>query len=144
MAYATQNDLLQRMTLRELTQLTDDGNTGAPDATIVGNALEEASGRIDAYCRERYATPLQTSDTVVTVTRDIATYFLFSRRPQKMHETVRQRYDDAMALLRDISAGKAVLDQPATATTPQTTTADFTTPTTSTTRFDDSDIGGYI
>lgn len=143
MAYATQNDLLQRMTLRELTQLTDDGNTGAPDATIVGNVLEEASGKVDGYCRGRYATPLQASDIVVTVARDIAAYLLFSRRPQKMNETVRQRYVDAMALLEDISTGKAVLDQPANAT-PQTTTADFSTPTTSTTRFDDDNIAGYI
>lgn len=144
MAYATQNDLLQRVTLKELTQLTDDGNTGQPDPVIVGAALEEASGRVDAYCRERYQTPLQQSDTVTTITRDVAIYFLFSRRPQRMSETVRQRYEDAMALLKDISSGKAVLDQPVSATTPQTTTTDAATPSTDKTRFNDTNIGGYV
>jgi len=144
MPYATQNDLLQRMTLVQLTQLTDDGNTGSPDAVIVGAALEEASGRVDAYCRERYVTPLQASDTVTTLTRDIAAYFLFSRRPAKMSDTVRQRYEDAMALLKDISAGKAVLDQPVSAASPQSTATGATLPTTSKLRFNDCDISGYV
>jgi phage gp36-like protein len=144
MPYATQNDLLQRMTLVQLTQLTDDSNTGQPDATVVSGALEEASGRVDAYCRERYVTPLQPSDTVTTVTRDVAVYFLFSRRPQKMSDVVRQRYEDAMALLKDISAGKAVLDQPVSAAEPQSTTAGATLPTCSKLRFRDHDIEGFV
>lgn len=144
MPYATQTDLLQRMTLKDLTQLTDDGNTGQPDATIVAAALEEASGRVDAYCRGRYVTPLQASDTVTTVTRDVAAYLLFSRRPQQMRETIRQRYEDAMALLKDISAGKAVLDQPISATAPQSVAAEAVKPTCDRSRFSDRDLRGFV
>lgn len=144
MPYATQDDLLQRMTLKELTQLTDDDNTGQPDAAIVAGALEEASGRVDAYCRSRYVTPLQQSDTVTTVTRDVAVYMIFSRRPQRMSDTVRQRYEDAMALLKDVSTGKAVLDQPVSAALPQAVAAEAVQPTRNHLRFRDKDIQGFV
>src|SRR5260370_33309957 len=137
MAYAPQADLLQRMTWLQLTQLTDDATpkTGVPDDTKVNGALEEASGRVDSYCRGRYVTPLQQSDTVTTITRDVAVYFLFSRRPQQMAETVRQRYEDAMALLKDIAAGKAVLDQPVSAAAPQSVSPEAVKPTSAKQRF---------
>lgn len=112
MAYITQDDLLQRITLKQLTELTDDTRAGQPSATVVNGVLEEASGAIDGYVRNKYATPLQASDEVSSIARDIAVYLLFSRRPQQMPETVRQRYEDRMKLLRDINAGKATLDQP--------------------------------
>lgn len=122
MAYAQQSDLVPlRMTTAELSQLTDDTNSGSIVASVVNAALEEASGRVDSYCRERYVTPLQQSDDVTGLTLDIATYLLFSRRRNvKMAETIRQRYEDAIAFLKDIAAGKATLDQPGTVQTPQT------------------------
>ena|ERR1700733_2980053 len=144
MAYATQADLLQRMTLLQLTQLTDDAKTGAPNAVTVAAALEEASGRVDSYCRGKYVTPLQQSDTVTTITRDVAVYFLFSRRPQAMAETVRQRYEDAMALLKDVATGKAVLDQPVSAAAPQSVSAGAVKPTHNRERFTEKDMEGYV
>ncbi len=144
MPYATQSDLLQRISLAELTQLTDDAKVGAPNPAIVAGALEEASGMVETYCRGRYVTPLQISDAVTSMTRDISIYFLFSRRPQKMSETVRQRYEDAIALLKDISTGKAALDQPVSAAAPQSTTTDFSTPTTTNLRITDDQIVGFV
>lgn len=109
------------MTQAELVQLTDDDNSGDVDAGVVTSALEEASGKVDAYCRQRYVTPLQQSDSVTGLTLDITVYLLFSRRRSfKMAETVRQRYEDAISMLKDISVGKASLDQPGTVQTPQT------------------------
>lgn len=121
MAYAAQSDLVPlRMTQNDLIQLTDDGNTGTVAAAVVTAALEEASGKVDSYCRGRYATPLQQSDDVKGLTLDIATYLLFSRRREMtVGETVRQRYEDAISFLKDISTNKAQLDQPSGAT-PQT------------------------
>lgn len=144
MPYATQADLLQRMTLAQLTQLTDDAKTGAPDGPTVAAALEEASGRVDSYCRGRYVTPLQQSDTVTTIARDVAVYFLWSRRPQQMSETVRQRYEDAMLLLKDVAAGKAVLDQPVSAAAPQSVSAEGVKPTHDHRRFTEKDIHGFV
>jgi phage gp36-like protein len=68
---------------------------------------------VDSYCRARYQTPLQTSDDVKGKTIDIAVYLLFSRRRNgKNGEIIRQRYDDAIAFLKDVAAGRAQLDQP--------------------------------
>jgi len=119
-AYATQSDLCPlRMTQKELVQLTDDTGSGQVNAAVVSAALEEASGKVDSYCRSRYVTPLQATDDVTGITLDIATWLLFSRRRNiKMAETVNQRYTEAMNFLKDISTGKAQLDQPA-GNTPQ-------------------------
>jgi phage gp36-like protein len=122
MAYATQDDLVPlRLTQKELIELTDDdGAADQPVAAVVNAALEEASGTIESYCRSRYATPLQVSDVVKARTLDIAVYLLFSRRRNfKVDETVRTRYEDAIAFLKDVASGKVQLDQPATAA-PQT------------------------
>jgi phage gp36-like protein len=121
MAYATQADLIPlRMTTKDLTELTDDDNTGEINTTTVTAALEEASGRVESYCRMRYVTPLQQSDDVKALTLDIAVYLLFSRRRETtIGETVQQRFDQAISFLKDIAAAKASLDQPSTALQPQ-------------------------
>jgi phage gp36-like protein len=122
MAYAVQTDLVPlRMTAKDLIELTDDDNTGTINTGIVTAALEEASGRVESYCRMRYVTPLQQSDDVKALTLDIAIYLLFSRRRETTPgETVQQRFDQAIAFLKDIANSKASLDQPSTALQPQT------------------------
>ncbi len=121
MAYAAQTDLVPlRMSTKDLTELTDDDFTGQINTAIVSAALEEASGRVDSYCRGRYVTPLQVGDDVKALTLDIAVYLLFSRRREtRITDTVQQRFDQAIAFLKDISAAKASLDQPATQANPQ-------------------------
>ena len=125
MPYATQDDLVPlRLTQKDLIELTDDDDTGAVNTAIVSAALEEASGRVDSYCRARYVTPLQQSDDVKSLTLDITVYLLFSRRREtRISETVKDRYDQAMAFLKDISTAKASLDQPASSQTPQASLA---------------------
>lgn len=119
------------MTQQELVELTDDSETdadpgaGQVNAAIVTGALTEASARIDSYCRQRYITPLQASDTIKGLTLDIAQYLLFTRRrTTKPNETVAERYLDAINFLKDIAAGKASLDQPVGATQPQTSSGE--------------------
>jgi phage gp36-like protein len=131
MAYAIQADLVPlRMSQKDLTELTVDVPSGVPTtdaattASVTSMALEEASGRVDSYCRARYVTPLQQSDDVKSLTLDIAQYLLFSRRrTTKITETVQQRFDQAIAFLKDISNAKASLDQPASAQTAQSSIA---------------------
>ncbi len=121
MAYAIQSDLVPlRLTQAELVQLTCDDATATVNAAIVTAALEEASGIVDSYCRQRYQTPLQASDQVTGKTLDIAMWLLFRRRRNaKNGEIIRQGYEDAIAFLGQVSAGRASLDQPVGAT-PQT------------------------
>jgi len=147
MAYATQADLVPlRLTTKDLTELTDDDNTGTINAAIVTAALEEASGRVESYCRQRYVTPLQQSDDVKALTLDIAVYLLFSRRRETViGETVQQRFDQAISFLKDIAAAKASLDQPVTALQPQSSLGG---PTISNKdihlRFREHEIEGYV
>jgi phage gp36-like protein len=126
MAYAAQSDLVPlRITQTELVQLTCDDTSATVNAAVVSAVLEEASGTVDSYCRSRYVTPLQPSDMVTARTLDIAVYLLFSRRRGGLQPTelVRQRYEDAIAFLKDVAACKASLDQPATQQVAQSSTA---------------------
>ncbi|QNI34531.1 DUF1320 domain-containing protein [Alloacidobacterium dinghuense] len=131
MAYAVQSDLVPlRLTQKDVTELTVDVPSGNPatdaatTASLVSAVLEEASGRVDSYCRARYVTPLQQSDDVKSLTLDIAVYLLFSRRREtRITDTVQQRFNQAIAFLKDIATAKASLDQPATSQTPQTSIA---------------------
>jgi phage gp36-like protein len=145
MAYATQDDLVPlRMTESELVQLTDDTKSGEVNADVVTAVLEEASGRVDSYCRGRYVTPLQPSDVVKALTLDIAVYLLFSRRRNaKMSDTVHDRFDQAMALLKDISTSKASIDQPGTQQTPQTSTGSAVVSGNAHPRFNEHDLKGF-
>jgi phage gp36-like protein len=125
MPYATQDDLVPlRLTQKDLIELTDDDDTGEVNADIVSAALEEASGRVESYCRARYVTPLQQSDDVKALTLDIGVYLLFSRRREtRISDTVQERFNQAIAFLKDISNAKASLDQPASAVVPQASLA---------------------
>jgi phage gp36-like protein len=116
MPYATKDDLSpRRLSAVELAQLTDDVKGSEVNAQVVTDVLTEASGKIDSYCRMRYSVPLQASEQIKGLTLDIAEYLLFARK-RRVPDDVRQRYDDAIAFLKDVSAGRAALDQPATAT----------------------------
>lgn len=122
MAYCTQTDLLNQLTEAELVQLTDDAGSGAVDTVKVDAALAAASATIDAYAGARYTLPLQTSEKVKQLCIDLAIYELEKRRRRLRDATAAAR-DAALAFLRDLAAGRAVLDQPAGAQ-PQTTEAE--------------------
>jgi len=122
MPYCTQNDLLNQLTEAELIQLTDDAGTGTVDAAKVDAAFNAASATIDAYAGARYALPLQPSEKVKQLCIDLAVYELEKRRRRIREATLAAR-DAALAFLRDLALGRAVLDQPAGAQ-PQATEAD--------------------
>jgi phage gp36-like protein len=106
MAYAIQADLAERFGAAELVMLTDRSEppTGAADAAVVTRALADADAEINAYLSARYPVPLATVPTVIVrIACDIARYFLYEDR---VTDLVRQRYEDAVSLLKGIAAGK--------------------------------------
>ncbi|MFZ2469479.1 MAG: DUF1320 domain-containing protein [Parvibaculum sedimenti] len=110
MTYATQSDLTTRFSERELVQLTDraDVPTGAIDAARVTRALEEADNIIQSYIGVRYALPLASVPALlVDLACDIARFKLYDTGAT---EEVRTRYEDAIARLKALSKGEAVLD----------------------------------
>ncbi|MBZ5533088.1 MAG: DUF1320 domain-containing protein [Acidobacteriia bacterium] len=142
MPYAIQADLSpRRITAAELIQLTDDTNSGAVNAQVVTDVLTESSALIDSYCRARYNVPLQASDQVKGICLDIAEYKLYLRR-KRVKDDVRKAFEDAVSFLRDLSTGKAGLDQPVSAT-PQSGGGDVQS-TDVEEKFSDDNLAGFV
>lgn len=110
MTYATQAQLTDRYGERELIALTDRGEvaTGAIDTDVIDRALADTDALIDGYLSVRYDLPLAATPVLVTdLALKIAYYNLHisSAAPK-----VEKDYDDAIATLKQISAGQVQLD----------------------------------
>jgi phage gp36-like protein len=109
MAYCTQSDLITMIPLQELAELTaDSGDT--PDSQVVDEAIHRADAEIDAYLGMRHTLPLSPlPDQVKGLSIDMALYHLYSRR--SVAPTVRrQKYEAAVAFLKLVAAGEAILE----------------------------------
>jgi phage gp36-like protein len=109
MAYCTQSDLITMIPLKELAELTaDSGDT--PDSQVVDEAIHRADAEIDAYLGMRHTLPLTPlPDQVKGLSIDMALYHLYSRR--SVAPTVRrQKYEAAVAFLKLVAAGEAVVE----------------------------------
>ncbi|MBI1353271.1 MAG: DUF1320 domain-containing protein [Acidobacteria bacterium] len=110
--YATVEDFEQRLPVVQIVGLCDGAAQGSAAYTeLVTRALTAASAEVDSYAGARYALPLQSSERLEQLTLDVAVYWLQKRR-NMASEAVRTQYEDAVRFLRDLAAGKAVLDQP--------------------------------
>jgi phage gp36-like protein len=108
MAYCTQDDLLLMITVEELSELTTEMGE-APDLMVVEEAIAKADGEIDAYLGIRYSLPLAgLPDQVRSLSVDMALYHLYSRR-SVAPLVRRQKYEAAVAFLKQVAAGQAVV-----------------------------------
>lgn len=122
MAYITQTDLLDRVSQKQLIQLTDDAEAGTVDATKVNDCIADAESEIHFYAAKKYSVPFTTPvpPLVISLDKDIATYNLWRRRPAiKMPDQVRTAYQDAVKKLEKIADGTGTLgiDPPPAAST---------------------------
>ena len=109
MPYCTQKDLEDTYGVDLVARLADHNNDGIPEQECIDDALTSASAIIDAYLAARYAVPLTVYPVVVTdLCVDIAWYRLAYSRLKQTDE-MRQRYEDAIALLTRIADGKAAI-----------------------------------
>lgn len=116
MPYAALEDLLERAGEAEMRQIADRDRDGTVDADVIQAALEDADNLIDGYVAVRYATPLASVPPIVlTWAVSIARYVLH-RNGQPEH--VVRDYKDAIAALKDVSAGRLALPVPAGAAEP--------------------------
>lgn len=107
MTYATQSDLVDRFGLEEIAQRTDRLNGANIDAVVLGRALADADAEIDGYLATRYQLPLASVPVVLTrLAADMARYNLCNNG---VPETVRQRYEDAVSLLKRLASGDVQL-----------------------------------
>lgn len=102
--YATKEDMCQRFRLDDLNDLSEN------DDARLAAVLKTTSALIDGYIAPRYRLPLQNKHDVLTdAACDIAYYKMYY---VDAAESVRQRYEDAIRLLKDIQSGKARLNEP--------------------------------
>ncbi len=109
MAYATPQEMLNRYDEDALYNAAGKDENGDLDSVAVERALDDASAEIDTYVAAKYNLPLsETPQVLLRLCVDIAMYRLPSDQAATL-ELHRDRYKDAIALLRDISSGKASL-----------------------------------
>lgn len=110
MSYTSLALLQDRFGLDELVQRSDKypPYTGAVVTAVIDRAVADADAEIDGYVGARYALPLPlpTPPVLVPIACDIARYRLYD---DAVPDVVRQRYEDAIARLRDIAAGRLSL-----------------------------------
>lgn len=109
MSYAVIDDVRKQIRESELISLTDEGDLGVVNATVVDNAIDAASVEIDGYLGGRYTLPLDTVPNILNkLCVDIAIYNLYSLGdgPPENRE---QRYNNAIVFLKAVSEGKISL-----------------------------------
>jgi phage gp36-like protein len=149
MPYATPAQLLERLDGTYLAQLADD--TGQADATSVVDAkgdllaaiIEDADRMMDSYIAAKYIVPVDPPTRVLTrCSVAIAIYDLHMRRDWTVTPEMKTRYDDMVAWLRDVAAGKAKIDSATELAT--AATSDRATFTAETREYTRTSLGGFI
>lgn len=125
MGYATKQNLIDRFGAEELIQLTDRATppAGVINDTVLNQALADADAEADGYLGARYTLPLASVPLALKrIAADIARYRLYDNRAT---DEVRQRYEDAVKFLRDVSRKEATLgiDPPRIENAPQSSAA---------------------
>lgn len=113
--YLTVAELIARLG-DEAEQLAGTGLRDARqvDEELLVAQLVHADGVIDGYVRARYPRPFVVVPEVLKgIAHDIARWRLRGKGGQQtaMNDAVQGQYDEAMRLLRDIQAGRHLLDQ---------------------------------
>jgi len=115
MTYATQADMTSRFDEKEIVELTDRSNVGQLNVPVLANKLADADAEINGYLQGRYTLPLSSvPEVLVRLACDIARYHLYDNR---VTESVRDRYKDAIAYLKLVAAGTVQLGVDAGGTT---------------------------
>lgn len=110
MAYITHADLTEQISETQLIQLTDDEKLGVVNAERVSRAIASAEGEINGFLATRYRVPLASPapELVQSWAVTLTVYYLWRRR-QRAPEDVRLSYEQTIARLRDVAAGKLTL-----------------------------------
>ncbi len=108
MAYCTQSDIEKLIPVQELAELTTESGS-TPDAAVVTEAIAKADAEIDSYLGVIYAVPLSVPPArIKALSEDISIYYLYMRR-STIPEARQKAYDNAIAFLQLLAAGKATL-----------------------------------
>lgn len=109
MPYVTLAQLIDRYGEPALVALTDRGQfaTGVVDEAATDRAIADADATIDGYLARRYQLPLTVAQPLlVKIAGSIVFYSLHTFQPD---EKIAADHKEALAMLRDISAGTVAL-----------------------------------
>ena len=105
MIYATRQDILSREGADALFAAADRDRDGQTDVAAVDAKLADASATIDTYLSLRYPLPLSVVPPVLKrLCVDITLYGL-SLSADALTKELRQRYEDAISLLKQMASG---------------------------------------
>jgi phage gp36-like protein len=111
MAYCSEDDLLKMIPEEDLTDLTAESGE-VPDSLIIADAISKADAEIDSYLGVKYVVPISpTPDQVKALSVDLAIYHMYSRH-SIMRPVRQQKYEAAVAFLKQVAAGQAVIMGP--------------------------------
>lgn len=116
MGYCTRQDILNREGADALFAAADRDRDGQTDVLAVDAKIADASAEIDTYLSLRYPLPLNPVPPVlVRLCVDITLYRL-SLTADALTKELRQRYEDAVSLLKKMAEGLVGLGIPTTPT----------------------------
>ena len=137
--FCTQDDILEQLDEAVLIQLTDDADVGMVDADMVTRAIADADAVIDSYVGTRFEVPMSpVPDVIRGHSVRLAICNLYARR-RGVPDDRKERCKEAIAFLKDVSAGKAILG----AATAPTTTSDTVDIESNTRIFDRDKLTGF-
>ena len=125
MSYAVQQDLVDRYGEAQLLLIADRDGDAAIDGAVIARAIADADSIIDLHVRGRYAVPLSPVPTeILAVSCAIARYKLYENG-NDAPEVAKEGFKSAMALLKCIADGSAVLTSaPASSSDPAATSGE--------------------
>lgn len=101
--YADRSDMVLRFSEREIVSL--ENTLGGIES--INSAIQDASDIADGYIGVKYSIPLpEAPKNLKIIICDIARYFLWKTEAS---EEARRRYEDAIAFLKRVADGKAIL-----------------------------------
>ncbi len=121
MAYCALADITATIPEQTVTNLTDDSGTGEADQGKVTAAIADADAEIDSYCAARYTVPFSPVPAVIRkCSVDVSVYNLYSRCAESIPDSRKERYKNAIELLKNIAKGVVTLGEvPSPATNPE-------------------------
>ncbi len=108
MAYIDREYILSFITEGDLDTLT----AGDDAEANLTNAIERADDLINSYLSNQMTVPLTEAPVMIKgISVDLTIYYLHSKtQSNNLPEQVVRKYEDAILLLKDLSAGKAKLN----------------------------------
>lgn len=101
--YADRSDMVLRFSEYEIANLENTLN----GVESIDSAIQDASDIADGYVGVKYPIPLpEVPKNLKIIICDIARYFLWKNEAS---EEIRKRYEDAIAFLKRVADGKAIL-----------------------------------